>query len=136
MPKKILSCAFLPLYKGELKDPSKFKSYRAIAGASQLLKLFEYVVLKLWGHFLTTDSLQFGFKPSLSTTQCSWPVLEVAQSYIQREGVCQAAFMGCSMAFDRCQFSKLFSKMVKKDVPLVVVRALIFAYEEQRVGLD
>ena len=32
----ILSCAFLPLYKGGHKKPDKFTSNRAIAGASQL----------------------------------------------------------------------------------------------------
>ena len=42
---QILSCAFLPLFKGGLKNPEKFDSYRA----SQLLKLFEYVVLVVWG---------------------------------------------------------------------------------------
>ena len=42
---QILTCAFLPLFKGGLKNPSVFDSYRAIAGASQLLKLFEYVIL-------------------------------------------------------------------------------------------
>ena len=31
---QILTCAFLPLFKGGLKDPEKFDSYRAIAGAS------------------------------------------------------------------------------------------------------
>ena len=89
IPKEILACAFLPLYKGGLKDPTRFKSYRAIAGASQLLKLFEYVVLKLWGHLLTTDPLQFGFKKGASTTQCSWLIMEVAQWYTQRGGVVQ-----------------------------------------------
>ena len=43
--KQILACAFLPLYKGGRKNPELFQSYRAIAGASQLLKLFEYVIL-------------------------------------------------------------------------------------------
>ena len=33
---QVLSCAFLPLFKGGLKSPDKFYSYRAIAGASQL----------------------------------------------------------------------------------------------------
>ena len=41
---QILSCAFLPLFKGGLKNPAVFDSYRAIAGASKLLKLFEYVI--------------------------------------------------------------------------------------------
>ena len=40
---------------------------------SLLLKLFNKVVLLLWGHLLSTDSLQFGYK--VGTTQCSWLVL-------------------------------------------------------------
>ena len=122
----------MPLHKGGLKDPTKFNSYRAIAGASQLLKLFEYVILKLWGHCLTSDSLQFGFKPGVSTTQCSWLVTEIAQWYAQRGGAVQVAFLDCTMAFDKCLFSKLFTKMLAKDVPPLIVRVLIFAYEEQK----
>ena len=44
---ELLSCAFLPLFKGGLKDPHKSDSYRAIAGSSQVLKLFDNVVLLL-----------------------------------------------------------------------------------------
>jgi hypothetical protein len=61
---QILSCAFIPLFKAGLKNPAVFDSYRAIAGASQVLKLFEYVILQ-------SDSMQFGFKSGVSTTQCS-----------------------------------------------------------------
>ena len=53
----LLACAFLPLFKGGLKDPSKTDSYRAIAGASLLLKLFDNVVLLLWGDKLSSESL-------------------------------------------------------------------------------
>ena len=130
--KEILACAFLPLFKGGLKDPSKFDSYRAIAGASQLLKLFEYVVLLLWGDKLTTDSLQFGFKKGLSTTQCSWLVMEVANYYVKRGGQVHSCFLDASKAFDKCLFSKLFDKMLGKGIPPVVVRALVFAYMEQK----
>ena len=49
---QILSCAFLPLFKGGLKNPAIFDSYRAIAGGSQVLKLFEYVILLIWGDHL------------------------------------------------------------------------------------
>ena len=44
----LLACAFLPLFKGGLKDLSKIDSYRAIAGASLILKLFDNVVLLVW----------------------------------------------------------------------------------------
>ena len=81
---QILSCAFLPLFKGGLKDPSRYDSYRAIAGASQLLKLFEYVILLVWGEVLDSDSMQFGFKAGISTTQCNWLVNEVTKYFMRR----------------------------------------------------
>ena len=74
---QILCCAFLPLFKGGVKNPAIFDSYRAIAGGSQLLKLFEYVILLVWGDLLCSDSMQFGFKSGASTTQCTWLVNEV-----------------------------------------------------------
>ena len=46
--KSFLACAFLPLVKG-LKDPSLTDSYRAVAGSSVILKLFDYVILTVWG---------------------------------------------------------------------------------------
>ena len=128
---QILSCAFLPLFKGGLKRPDKFDSYRAIAGASQLLKLFEYVILITWGDLLTTDSMQFGFKAGVSTTQCSWLVHEVCNYYMRRGTAVTACLLDCSKAFDKCKFDVLFSKLLRKGVPAVVVRALIYIYEEQ-----
>ena len=69
MTSSLLACSFLPLLKSSLKDPGDVGSYRAIAGSSLLLKLFEKVVLLIWGHHLSSDSLQFGFKRKKSTTQ-------------------------------------------------------------------
>ena len=124
---QILSCAFLPLFKGGLKNPEKFDSYRAIAGASQLLKLFEYVILIIWGEGLDTDSMQFGFKAGFSTTQCSWLVNEVTTYFMRRGTAVNACLLDCSKAFDKCRFDKLFGKLIDKGLPLVVVRVLVFA---------
>ena len=128
---QILSCAFLPLFKGGLKDPSRFDSYRAIAGASQLLKLFEYVILLVWGEVLDSDSMQFGFKAGVSTTQCSWLVNEVTTYFMRRGTAVSACLLDCSKAFDKCRFDKLFSKLIEKGLPAIVVRVFIFMYEEQ-----
>ena len=46
--RNLLSCAFIPLYKGGLKDPTNTESYRAIASSSLLLKLFDNVVISLF----------------------------------------------------------------------------------------
>ena len=128
---QILTCAFLPLFKGGLKNPANFDSYRAIAGASQLLKLFEYVILIVWGDCLESDSMQFGFRRGMSTTQCSWLVLEVANFFMRRGTAVNACLLDCSKAFDKCQFNKLFEKLLARGLPAVVVRILVFVYQEQ-----
>ena len=43
----LLYCSFLPLFKGGLKDPANTDSYRAIAGSSLLLKLFDNLIIVL-----------------------------------------------------------------------------------------
>ena len=127
----LLACAFLPLFKGGLKDPSKTDSYRAIAGASLILQLFDYVVLLLWGDMLKTDSLQFGFKSGTSTTQCSWLVSEVASYFLRNGTPCIVTLLDCTKAFDKCSFHALFQKLFDKKLPPIVIRALIFIYQEQ-----
>ena len=42
-----------------------------------------------------------------------------------------ACLLDCSKAFDKCRFDKLFSKLLERQLPAVVIRALIFIYEEQ-----
>ena len=132
MSKEILACAFMPMFKGGLKNPAKFDSYRAIAGASQVLKLLEYVILLIWGDKMTSDSLQFGFKKKVSTTQCSWLVMEIANYMVRRGVQVSACFLDFSKAFDMVLFNKMFEKMIDKDIPAVVVRVLVYAYEEQK----
>ena len=127
-----MSCTFIPLFKGGLKNPEHFDSYRGIAGASQLLKLFEYVILSIWGDILTTDTLQFGFKSGVSTTQCTWLVNEVTTYFMRRGTAVTACLLDCSKAFDKCRFDKLFNKLIERGLPAYVIRVLIYVYQEQK----
>ena len=128
---ELLSCAFIPLFKGGLKNPNLCDSYRAIAGSSQILKLLDNVILLLWGDKLASDNLQFGFKKETSTTQCSWLIMEVASSYLRQGTPVIVSLLDCSKAFDMCRFSTLFQKLLDRDFPPLVIRLLIFVYEEQ-----
>ena len=84
----------------------------------------------MWGELLDTDSMQFGFKAGVSTTQCTWVVNEVTNYYMRRGTAVTACLLDCSKAFDKCRFDKLFEKLIRKGLPAVVVRVLIYIYEE------
>ena len=127
----LLACAFLPLLKNSLKNPAEVSSYRAIAGSSLILKLFDQVVLVLWGHLLQSDPLQFGYKPGYSTTQCSWFVMETASFFIRKKTPVIVTLLDCTMAFDKCRFDILFEKLLERKLPPVVLRVLLFVYQEQ-----
>ena len=75
--------------------------------------------------------MQFGFKAGVSTTQCTWVVNEVTTYFMRRGTAVTACLLDCSKAFDKCRFDKLFSKLISKGLPPIVVRVLIFIYEEQ-----
>ena len=130
----MLSCAFLPLFKGGLKDPSM--TDRAIAGSSLILKLFENVIVIIWGDKLGTDTLQFGFKAGTSTTECSWLVMEVASYYLRMGTPCLVTLLDCSMAFDMYKFSILFETLHTKELPAIVIRTFIFMYREQKAWVS
>jgi hypothetical protein len=127
----LLSCAYLPLYKGGLKDPASCSSYRALAGTSVLLKLFDYTVLHIWGDLLTSDTLQFAYKPNTSCSQASWLVMEVADHYRRHETPCILTLLDYKQGFDRCTFPAIFSKLRKTKLPKIVTRALMHIYVNQ-----
>ena len=39
--------------------------------------------------------------------------------------------LDCSKAFDLCKFDKLFTAVLEKGMPPIVVRVMMFMYEEQ-----
>ena len=128
--KSVLACAFIPLVKGS-KDPAQSGSYRAIAGSSLLLKLFERCILLVWGDKLHSDSLQFGFKRRCSTGQATWLVQEVLQHYLRQGSKPVAVVLDCTKAFDLAKYDILFGRLLERGMPAVVVRVLAFSYQEQ-----
>ena len=101
-----------------------------------ILKLFDKVVLLIWGHLLSTDTLQFGYKVGTSTTQCSWLVMEVA-NYFLRHGTCPIiTLLDCSKAFDTCKFSILFQRLLDRGMPAIIVRVIVSVYEDQYAWVE
>ena len=59
--------------------------------------------------------------------------MEVAGYFLRRGSPCIITLMDCSKAFDMCSFEVLFKKLMDKGLPPLVVRALVFIYQEQTV---
>ena len=57
-------------------------------------------------------------------------VLEVANYYLKKGTPIVCTLFDCSKAFDKCKFSVLFQKLLDRKVPPIVIRVLIFIYEE------
>ena len=78
----LLAVSLLPLIKG-LKSTSSTDNYRLIAGTSLLLKMFERVILMIWGSGIKNDDLQFGFRERTGTAECTWLVQEILNYYLR-----------------------------------------------------
>ena len=126
----VLVCAFLPLLKSSLKDPTSTENYRALAGSSLLLKAFEGCIVHVWGSELSSDSLQFGFKQKCSTGTATWLVQEVLQHYLRQGSKPVMIVLDCTKAFDLARFDLLFNRLLER-LPAVVVRVLMYSYTEQ-----
>ena len=70
-PAGLLLSTLVPLIKNKRGNKCDSNNYRAIAISSLLGKLFDIIILKEQCTSLSTDVLQFGFKPHSSTTICT-----------------------------------------------------------------
>ena len=66
----------IPLIKDKLGDTESSDNYRSISLSSIILKIFDWVVITLFGDSLELDELQFSYQRNCSTTMCTWLVIE------------------------------------------------------------
>ena len=79
---------------------------------------------------IASGSLQMGYKRGSSTAQCSYMVSETVAHFLREGSNPILVALDMTMAFDKCRFDILFSKAAAK-LPAIVVRVLIFVYQNQ-----
>ena len=95
MPQCFQDSVIVPVPKGK-KDPSKSLNYCPITLSSSFSKILERLILSNYQSFLTTSSLQFGFKTGSSTTLCSATVKNIISRYTHNgSSVYTWQFSGC-----------------------------------------
>ena len=135
LPKTIRDCVIVPVPKSG-KDPTCSQNYRPITLASTLSKVIEHVILQKYRNLLSSNQLQFGFKPGSSTTQCTALMKMVVSRYINNGSKVFGCFLDASKAFDRVDHGLLFQKLEKRGLPPVVLSFLLNWYSTQRMSVQ
>ena len=99
-------------------------NYRAIALSSIFGKILDWVILIKEESALCFSNLQFGFKKGMSTTQCTYSMLETVNYYNFNKS--NIFMLDTSKAFDMVNDCKLFGELLKRDISTIVLRLLLY----------
>ena len=131
----LLVATIIPLVKNKLGDTESSDNYRSIALSSVILKIYDWIVLILFGEKLGLDELQFSYQKDCSTTMCTWLVVETVSYFTRHGSDVNSCFMDMKKAFDMVKHATLFRKLIDRKVPLVHVRLFIIMYMNQEANV-
>ena len=117
-----------PIPKNKQKSLSDSKNYRAISKNSIISKIIDHVLINLIGEKINTTDYQFAYKAGFSTSLCSFLVAETISYYRSRGSNVYMLSLDASKAFDRVQYSKMFDKLISKDVCPLIIRFIMNSY--------
>ena len=126
--KALLIAVIVPLLKDKLGDIGCSDNYRSIALSSILLKIFNWMVILLFGKSLGMDELQFSYQKDCSTTMYTWLVVESVSYFLRNGNEVFSCFMDMKKAFDMVKHSLLFQKLINKDLSPIFLRLLMKMY--------
>jgi exonuclease III len=118
----------IPLLKDSSLDKAVVDNYRGINLSSHLSKLFEMCLLELYGDFLLSSDLQFGFKKRLGCNHALFVVKTVVDYFTAAGSVVNLCALDMSKAFDKVNHSLMFMKLMDRCVPAAVINVLVHWY--------
>ena len=131
-PSDLLLLTIISIPKDLKGSLSKSDNYRGISLVNSICKLFDYVIVNLYDKQLKTSDMQFGFKSNHSTTMCTAIYMEIINQYKMKDSNVYSCMLDASKAFDRVRFGTLFRLLLKRNLPLGIVRLLLDSYTHQQ----
>ena len=128
MPYEFLCGTITPIIKDPNGDTTNSGNYRAVTLGPIFLQVFENLLMSKFGHFMSTNDLQFGFKRSHSTSHAVFVLREVINYYTTHGSNIVVSFLDCSKAFDTISHYGIFLKLIERKVPLCFLKIMIYWY--------
>ena len=125
-----MQTVIVPICKNKNGNISDAWNYRPVSLATIISKLFEHYILSCISPLLATTDNQFGFKAKHGTDMCIF-LQQTVSYYVNKDIPVFSAFLDASKAFDRTNHNLLFSKLIKRNVPMCIVRLLLSWYRQQ-----
>ena len=118
--------AIVSLIKNKTGDSTDKSNYSLIALVTACSKIFKISLSKMLTTYLETDNHQLGFKSQHAADMCVFTVKRVIKYYTKQNSFVFTCFLDAAKAFDRVSHWTLFSKMIQRNTPLVIVRIMAF----------
>ena len=132
-PTDSLKSSIISIPKDVQAALSNIDNYRGIALFNCICKLHDNVTLLLYGNYLSTSDMQFGYKKGHSTTICTLLYKEIINQYINNGSDVYSCLLDASKAFDRLHYGKLFRILLAKKLPILIIRLILDSYLRQYV---
>ena len=127
----LLLATLVPIIKDKLGSMNTSKNYRSIAISSLVLKIFDWIIILLFGDSFGLHDLQFAYQPGISGNMCTYAILETVDYFLRNGSEVFLCTMDMTKAFDVTMHSLLFTKMMQAGLSAIFIRLLIFIYSEQ-----
>ena len=130
-PDSMIMGTMIPIPKNRKQSLCNSSNYRAIALRNIFGKILDWVILIKEDSVLCSSHLQFGLKKGMSTTQCTYSMLEMVNYHTFNKSNVFVLMLDDSKAFDRVNYCKLFGELLKRDILPIVLRLLLYMYTSQ-----
>jgi len=105
------------LFKCKRGDQTSLDTYRGIT-LTVLSKVFEAV---FYGSFLTSSSLQYGFKKNSSCNHAQFTFVESMKYFTKHASKIFGVLLDASKAFDKVLINGLLMKLINRKVPYMFI---------------
>jgi len=102
----------------------KLDDFRGISISPVISKLFEMALLEHFAEYFVTSDHQFGFKKHLGCRDAIYSVRNVIEHFVSNGSTVNICALDLSKAFDRMNHYALFIKLIKRNLPSIILTIL------------